>query len=50
MPESQDGIYLRALGKSSIFTCIADVDIPEKVAEFRWWWPDGKIIEPTDSR
>ncbi|XP_021944493.1 fasciclin-2 isoform X2 [Folsomia candida] len=50
MPEEQSGVYRRALGKPSIFTCIADVEIPDKVAEFRWWWPDMKPIEPTDSR
>ncbi len=50
MPPARNRVYQRALGKSSIFTCYANVDVPERLSDFRWWWPDGRMIEPTDPR
>lgn len=50
VPPVRNRVYQRALGKSSIFTCYANVDVPERLTDFKWWWPDGRMIEPSDPR
>ncbi len=50
VPPSKNRVYQRALGKSALFTCTANVEVPERLTEFRWWWPDGRMIEATDNR
>ncbi|CAL8091779.1 unnamed protein product [Orchesella dallaii] len=50
VPAARNRVYQRALGKSSVFTCSANVEVPDRLTEFKWWWPDGKAIEPTDTR
>jgi len=50
IPESKDQVYQRALGKSSVFSCKGRVENPELLSKIKWWWPDGRSIDFSDSR